>query len=199
VPVRAAEESRWPDPPGPVTTRALTRDDLSLLHRWLNTPHVRSWWRGEPTTPSDIARKYEPRIDGVVPTRVFIIDLCGEAVGMIQCYRHTDHPDWDRAVGIAAAAGIDYLLGEASQCGRGIGPAAIASFTPRVFASYPDIDVIVAAPQADNYPSRRALEKAGFTLLEERQLDSDDPSDAGPCAIYTLARSCCEAGRRTHQ
>lgn len=188
--MRPAQKSRWPDPPGSVTTRALTLDDLPLLHRWLNTPHVRSWWRGEPTTPSDIVSKYEPCIDGVVPTRVFIIDLCGEAVGMIQCYRHADYPDWDRAVGITAAAGIDYLIGEASQCGRGIGSAAIALFTPRLFDSYPDIDLIVAAPQADNYPSRRALEKAGFTVLEERQLDSKDISDAGPSAIYTLARSC---------
>jgi len=189
VAVRGADKSRWPDPPGSVTIRALTRDDLPLLHHWLNTPHVRRWWRGDPATPSDIARKYEPRIDGVVPTRVFIIDLCGQAVGLIQCYRHTEHPDWDRAVGITAAAGIDYLIGEASQCGRGVGSAAIASFTARVFAWYPDIEVIVAAPQADNYPSRRALEKAGFTLLEECQLDSDDLSDAGPSAIYTLARS----------
>lgn len=48
--------------------------------------------------------------------------------------------------------------------------------------------MIVTAPQADNYASRRALEKAGFTLLEERQLDSDDPSDDGPSAIYALMR-----------
>jgi hypothetical protein len=78
---------------------------------------------------------------------MFIIELGGEAVGLIQCYRHADHPDWDRAVGIKAAAGIDYLIGEASQCGRGIGSTAIASFSPQVFAWYPDVDVIVAAPQ----------------------------------------------------
>jgi aminoglycoside 6'-N-acetyltransferase len=48
--------------------------------------------------------------------------------------------------------------------------------------------VIVAAPQADNHASRRTLEKAGFTLADTRQLDSDDPSDAGPTAIYTLTR-----------
>ena len=175
--------------PGLVTTRPLTRGDLSLLHRWLNTPHVRDWWRGEPATPTGVTRKYGPCIDGAVPTRMFIIELGGEAVGLIQCYRHADHPDWDRAVGIKAAAGIDYLIGEASQCGRGIGSIAIASFSPQVFAWYPDVDVIVAAPQADNYASRRALEKASFTLLEERQLDSDDPSDDGPSAIYALARS----------
>jgi aminoglycoside 6'-N-acetyltransferase len=43
-------------------------------------------------------------------------------------------------------------------------------------------------PQAANYASRRALEKAGFRLLDERQLDSDDPSDAGPSAIYARGR-----------
>lgn len=147
--------------PYTVTTRPLTRDDLPLLHRWLNTPHVREWWRGEPATPTDIARKYEPRIDGVVPTGMFIIELRGEAIGLIQCYRHADHPDWDRAVDINAAAGIDYLIGDAGQRGQGVGSAAIASFTPRVFAWYPDVEVILAAPQADNYASRRALEKAG--------------------------------------
>jgi aminoglycoside 6'-N-acetyltransferase len=91
-------------------------------------------------------------------------------------------------VGINAAAGIDYLIGEANQCGRGVGSAAIASFTPRLFPWYPDVEVIMAAPQADNHASRRALEKAGFTLLEERQLNSEDPSDAGPRAIYALTR-----------
>jgi RimJ/RimL family protein N-acetyltransferase len=122
------------------------------------------------------------------PDSKFIIELRGEAVGLIQCYRHADHPDWARAVDITAAAGIDYLIGEANQRGRGVGSAAIASFTPRVFAWYSDVEVIVAAPQADNSASRRALEKAGFTLFEERQLDSDDPSDAGPSAIYALTR-----------
>jgi hypothetical protein len=52
-------------------------------------------------------------------------------------------------VGINAAAGIDYLIGEANQCGRGVGSAAIASFTPRLFPWYPDVEVIMAAPQAD--------------------------------------------------
>jgi aminoglycoside 6'-N-acetyltransferase len=168
---------------GPVATRPLTWDDLPVLHRWLNSPHVRDWWRGELVTFTDIARKYGPCITGVVATRVCIIELSGEAVGLIQCYRHVDHRDWDRAVGINAAAGLDYLTGEVGRCGQGVGSAAISLFAPWVFACYPDVAVIVDAPQVDNYASRRALEKAGFALLEERQLDSDDPSDAGPSAI----------------
>ncbi|HEY5398457.1 MAG TPA: GNAT family N-acetyltransferase [Trebonia sp.] len=126
---------------GGVTIRPLSRDDFPLLHRWLAMPHVQAWWGSEPVAPADVERKYGPRADGTDPTRVFVIELAGQPVGIIQCYRHAEYADWDRAVGIPAAAGIDYLVVE---------PA-----------------------------SRRALEKAGFRLVVERQLDSDDPSDAG--------------------
>jgi aminoglycoside 6'-N-acetyltransferase len=139
-------------------------------------------------TLAGVERKYGPRADGTDPTRVFVIGVADQPIGIIQCYRHEDHADWDRAVGIPAAAGIDYLIGEPAQCGRGLGTAAIACLVPRVFALYPEIAVIVAVPQAANYASRRALEKAGFSLLGERTLDSGDPSDAGPSASYALTR-----------
>ena len=89
--------ARQADPPGPVTIRPLARDDFPLLHRWLAMPHVQAWWPGEPATPAGIERKYAPRVDGTEPTRVFIIELTGQAIGIILCYRHEDHTDWDRA------------------------------------------------------------------------------------------------------
>lgn len=107
---------------------------------------------------------------------------------MIQCYRHADYSDWEAAVGVQSAAGVDYLIGEARNRGRGIGSAAIAAFTAVVFGFYPDVDVIVSVPQKDNRASCRALEKAGFTLLSEPELNTGDPSDAGVSAIYSLAR-----------
>ena len=171
-----------------VTIRPLTREDFPLLQRWLAMPHVQQWWGSEPMTAADVERKYGPRADGTDPTRVFAIELAGQPVGLIQCYRHADCADWDRVVGIPAAAGIDYLVGEPTECGRGVGPAAIACIAPRVFGLYPEVGAIVAIPQAANQASRRALEKAGFRLAGERRLDSDDPSDAGPSAIYALAR-----------
>jgi cytidyltransferase-like protein len=180
--------ARLQNPPGPVTVRPLSRDHFPLLRRWLAMPHVQAWWGSEPVTPAVVERKYGPRADGAGPTLVFVIELAGQPVGIIQCYRHADHADWDRAVGIPAAAGIDYLIGEPAACGHGVGSAAITGFAPQVFARYPDVAVIVAVPQAANHASRRALEKAEFSLLDERQLDSDDPSDAGPSAIYARGR-----------
>ena len=172
----------------PVTIRPLSRDDFPLLRRWLAMPHVQAWWGSEPAEPADVDRKYGPRADGADPTRVFVIELPDQPIGIIQCYRHEDYADWDRAVGIPAAAGIDYLIGEPAHCGRGLGTAAITGLVPRVFGLYPEIAAIVAVPQAANQASRRALEKAGFSLVGERKLDSDDPSDADPSAVYALTR-----------
>jgi RimJ/RimL family protein N-acetyltransferase len=177
-----------PDRPEPVTIRPLSRDDFPLLQRWLAMPHVQAWWGSEPVAPADVEHKYGPRADGTDPTRVFVIELAAQPIGIIQCYRHEDYPDWDHAVAIPAAAGIDYLIGEPAQCGRGFGPAAISCLVPHVFALYPDIPAIVAVPQAANHASRRALEKAGFSLVGERTLNSDDPSDAGPSALYAVTR-----------
>lgn len=183
-----SEPSDPSDPRPPVTIRPLTRDDFASLQRWFTAPHVRRWWPDEPTTLAGIEREYGPSVDGEVRNQVCTIELDGEPIGIIQCYRHADHPLWDNAVGIPAAAGIDYLIGEADQVGKGLGTAAIVAFTGHVFASYPDVDLIVSTPQGDNPASRRVLEKAGFTFVDERKLDSDDPSDAGPSAIYTLPR-----------
>jgi RimJ/RimL family protein N-acetyltransferase len=172
----------------PVTIRPLSRNDFPLLQRWLGMPHVQAWWGSEPAAPADVERKYGPRAEGIDPTRVFVIELADQPIGIIQCYRHEDYADWDRAVGIPAAAGIDYLIGEPAQCGQGFGPAAINCLVPHVFDLYPEIAAIAAVPQTANYASRRALEKAGFSLVSERKLDSDDPSDAGPSAVYALHR-----------
>lgn len=185
---RNAAASQRHNPPGPIAFQALARADLSLLHGWLLAPHVRAWWRGKAPTRQDIEQKYGPQVDTTDPTRNFIFRLEDTPVGMIQCYRHADYPDWDRTIGIHAAAGIDYLIGEPDRCGQGVGSAAIAAFTTVVFDLYLDIAVIVSAPQKDNRASCRALEKTGFSLLHERALDSDDPSDAGISAVYALPR-----------
>lgn len=165
----------------------LTRNDFALLRRWLLTPHVREWWRDEPTEQY-VEQQYGPVVDGTDPTRAFTIRLDGVPIGLIQSYRHVDEPDWDRLVGVPDAAGIDYLIGAPEHCGRGVGTAVLAEFAKLVLDRYPDIATVVAAPQRDNRASCRALEKAGFTLLETRDLQSDDPSDFGVSAIYVLPR-----------
>jgi aminoglycoside 6'-N-acetyltransferase len=117
---------------------------------------------------------------------MFVIEVGGRPVGLIQSYRVADYPAWDRTLNISGAAGIDFLIGDPADCGRGLGSRAIAQFSRAVFDAYSDVSVIAVAPQAANTASCRALANAGFTFLGLRDLESDDPSEAGPSAIHVL-------------
>jgi len=172
-----------------ISFRALGMQDMELLARWQSLPHVARWWT-DPADVASITAKYASRILAEERTEVFLIQVEGGPVGLIQRYRHCDHPDWDRAVGIPNAAGIDYYIGEPDHLRRGVGSAAIAAFAIDTLHRNPDIDWVVAAPQQANVASWRALERAGFLRIWSGTLDSDDPSDAGPAFVYRLGRSC---------
>jgi RimJ/RimL family protein N-acetyltransferase len=109
-------------------------------------------------------------------------------VGMIQCYRHKDYPDWEREVGIEGGAEMDYLVGDPNFTGIGIGVLAIRAIVEIAFGMYPDTDVVLSVQQKDNRASWRALEKTDFNRVDERKLDSDCPSDEGVSYIYVLRR-----------
>jgi aminoglycoside 6'-N-acetyltransferase len=149
---------------------------------------VARWWR-EPADLATIAATYLPVLQGLDPTEVFVIELDGNPVGIIQRYLMADNPEWAAAVGTQDAAGIDYYIGEERLIGHGLGSRVIAQFALETLARYPQVTTVVAAPQQDNMASWRALEKAGFKRLWAGQLDSDDPSDAGPAYVYSLHRA----------
>jgi aminoglycoside 6'-N-acetyltransferase len=171
-----------------ITLRPLDRQDFGQLVEWINMPHILRWWDGKVDMES-VVSKYEPRLRHDSATKVYVIQLNDRPIGIIQCYRHKDYPDWDRVVGIEQAAGIDYLIGESDCTGKGMGSAAIGAIKNIAFNIYPDVEVIVSVPQKDNRASWRALEKAGFERIEERKLESDCPSDSGLSYVYACARN----------
>jgi aminoglycoside 6'-N-acetyltransferase len=166
-----------------------TRADLPLLGQWLEAPHVARWWPREDSSEEALAAHYGPAIDGADPTHHFLITVDGEPTGFCETYLHADEPAWDRTVGLPNVAGIDYLIGRPDECGRGLGTRVIGAFCDLVFDLYPSIAGIASVPQAANPASRRVLEKNGFQLVEVRMVESDDPGDAGPAAIYLLPRA----------
>jgi aminoglycoside 6'-N-acetyltransferase len=168
-------------------------EDLPLLADWLAAPHVQPWW-GEPPSRDALIDKYTPRLEGRDPTSMYVVTVEGRPVGMIQCYRVRDYPDWVTALAATGAldphtaAGIDYLIGAGSFTRRGVGSEALGQVVGLVLDRYRDIESVCAAPQQSNRGSWRALENAGFTRVWEGVLDSDDPSDAGPAYVYVRPR-----------
>jgi aminoglycoside 6'-N-acetyltransferase len=172
-----------------VALRQMQREDLPLLAGWLQQPHVSEWWRDEPRGLPDVEAKYGPCIDGSDPTELFVVESDGRPVGMAQCYRIADEPEWSRVfdeiVDVSAAAGIDYLIGEPDAVGRGVGSATVAAMVALVYDRLPATSIVVTVQQS-NVASWRALERAGFRRVWAGELDSPDPSDAGPEYVYLI-------------
>ena len=66
----------------------------------------------------------------------------------------------------AGELGIDYTPGELSACYRGLGTELIRMLLALLGSQFPTGTAVSVTPEADNLPSRRILEKNGFTLID---------------------------------
>lgn len=164
-----------------------------MLHRWLNESGVVEWWEGDDVTWDAVVRDYDPSSRD--STEHWIASLAGRDVGWIQCYPAVDEPDetdrW-RQFGVDSnAAGIDYLIGDPTDRGRGIGSAMIRAFVHDVvFDLHPGWSQACAAPLLANEASWRALANADFRFLGI--IDGDPaPHDPwhGPCRLMVIDRT----------
>ena len=166
--------------------RPLQDDDLPMLHGWLNEPGVVRWWEGDDVSWPGVVRDYGSEREPDA-TEFWIASLDGRDVGWIQCWPTADEPEeaapwW--ALGVdRAAAGIDYLIGDAADRGKGVGSAVIRAFTADVvFGLHPAWTQAAAAPLEANVASWRALEKAGYRfagMVEDK---------FGPARLMVTAR-----------
>ncbi len=174
-----------------VTMRPLSRGDLPQLCAWLAAPHVALWWR-ETSDPAAVEATYGPAIDGDDPTELLVVEFEGRPVGMLQRYLLADNPEYEHALAVAgappAAASIDYLIGEQSLTGRGLGPMMIDQASRELWLLHPALTAVVVPVQQENRPSWRALEKAGYSRVWAGLIESGDPSDDGPSYVYRLDR-----------
>ncbi len=169
-----------------ITFRPLTDADLPLLHRWLNDPAVVEWWEGDDVSWDAVVSDYgEGHGD---PVEHWLALLDGAPVGWIQCYGAADMVEeetyyWREHLDLQTTAGIDYLVGEASARGQGVGSAMIRAFVRDVvFPMHPEWARAAAGPFEANIASWKALANAGF----ERAAVLDD--EEGACVLMVLPR-----------
>jgi aminoglycoside 6'-N-acetyltransferase len=171
-----------------VTFRRLTDDDLPMLHRWLNEPGVVRWWEGDDVSWDAVVAHYGSA--NTDPVEHWVASVDGRDVGWIQCYAAADEPEESEPwfdLGVSRdAAGIDYLVGEPGDRGRGIGSAMIRAFVDDVlFPSHPEWSQACASPYVANAASWRALARAGFRHAGDTVRDGDE---GGPCRVMVRDR-----------
>ena len=166
-----------------LTLRGLSLGDLDLVVSWLEQPHVARWWLAGSTVSDELADLRESVL-GDQPTFALLALEDGRPVGWGQWYRCDAYPDHEAGVGARPGdVGIDYALGDPAAICRGLGTALVGALVDAARSSHPRAGV-VADPDAENWASRRVLEKNGFALLSVRKIPSE-PVDS-PMAVYRL-------------
>ena len=134
--------------------RPVQPNDLPMLRRWLEAPHVRQWW-GDPEPPAALLEQdlAEPRMT------MLIVALRGRQFGYAQ---HYDGAVWPQPCFDMLPQGthlIDYFIGEPDMLGRGHGGAFLRGLARKVKKG---ARFVASDPAADNMAARRALKRAGF-------------------------------------
>jgi RimJ/RimL family protein N-acetyltransferase len=181
-----------------ISFRPLERSDFPLLQEWLSAPHVAAWWNERLDLPG-VEAKYGPRVDGIEPTHMFMIEQEGRPTGWIQWYRWSDYPEHAGQLGAEPdSAGIDLAIGDPGMTGLSLGPNIIRMFVRQVVYSNPEVRAVVSDPGESNFRSLRAFEKAGFKVLRTvriagegcwRQvvrLDPRETSDPRECELRAV-------------
>lgn len=150
-----------------LTFRPFTADDIPLLHKWLNMPHVSRWWSIEPgkknPTLEQVRDKWIRRIEKQEQAQYYIVLLDMIPIAYIQWYLVSDLTDSMALVPDSKnMAGIDVFIGEADCLYRGLGPAFINKFLQEVVFAIPGIQSCMIDPEIENKAAIRAYEKIGF-------------------------------------
>jgi len=158
----------------------LREEDLTLARRWLLEPHVRRWWNDDPEEhdyPDGTLNEWRKAIRGEDPTDMFVIEMDGRPIGVMQSYRVDSYPDYVAQLGALPepAFSLDVFIGEPELIGKGLGGALIRAFLPPMFERY-GVDYCVIGPSRSNVVAIRSYEKVGFRYLKDyREDDTSDP------------------------
>lgn len=159
--------------PNSISFRPLSRSDFPLLQRWLTESHVVAWWR-QSLDLAGVEAKYGPRVDGIEPTQVFVIEYRGRPAGWIQWYRWADYPGHAHQLGAdLGSVGIDLAIGEREMTGKGLGPGTIREFIDQIIFVDPAVSAVITDPEENNLRSLRAFKKAAFTVMKKVKLHGE--------------------------
>jgi len=163
----------------------MSEGDLPSLADWLLQVHVARWWTST-TTRAEVLALSLLRVTGLDRrTSMLMCAEDGKDIGWCQWYFWKDY----RVESLARGArrdeiGIDYAIGLPANTGRGLGTLLVATLIDHVRGMHPRAGFL-ADPEEANEPSRRVLEKNGFSLVEVRGIVTEIGSPRR--ALYRLS------------
>jgi aminoglycoside 6'-N-acetyltransferase len=135
--------------------RPVTRDDLPMLRRWLETPEVVRWW-GDTLEQEELLREDLDNPDMTMR----IVSCDGRPFAYAQDYDVHTWPQPHLAALPKGTRAIDTFIGEPEMIGRGHGSRYLRLLAERLIAE--GAPLIAIDPSLENVRAQRAYAKAGF-------------------------------------
>lgn len=153
-----------------ISFRSLSEQDFPFLLKWLETPHVKTWWDSEVVWTIDkITQKYSSYVNQYKIENgkkksifAFIILLDEQPIGYIQYYDARDFLPLpvSKTFDFKKSAAIDFYLGEKSILGQGVGSVALKQFVQNIV--FQQFDTALVTPDIKNHSAIACYQKAGF-------------------------------------
>jgi aminoglycoside 6'-N-acetyltransferase len=143
----------------------MSADDLPLVRRWLETPHVAQWWYD----PGDQFALVSGDLHDPAMGQ-FIVAADHRPFAYLQCYDPTAWPEGGLGAPPDGTRGINQFIGEPDMIDRGHGSAMIRDFVDSLLKT--GTPRVVTDPDPANSRAVRAYEKAGFQKV--RLIDTPD-------------------------
>lgn len=151
--------------------RKLEDKDIELVELWLKEEHVAKWFGDS----SDWIEEIYGRNKDFNFIHHFIVEGENGAVGFCQYYDYWKLPEDDlEAIEPEGTYGIDYMIGEVSLRGNGIGKHIVKMICDKVCEENKNVVQIVADPTIEekriNIPSIKVLEANCFFYDKKSKL-----------------------------
>lgn len=155
-----------------ITFQPLQASHFPLLLKWLETPHVKTWWDEDVQwTPKLIEEKYGSYVHGYnleqgvkKPLQAYVIYSGAQPIGYIQLYNPRDYLREELLEDLPPSlAGLDFFIGEEEYLGKSLGSLILQQFL-KEYAD-PLYDACLVDPDTANIKAIRTYEKAGFKKI----------------------------------
>lgn len=148
--------------------RLLNDSDIPLVEIWLNEEHVKRWYEIPDLgiTINDWLSELKEHKGKFQWITYLIVLWQDRPIGLCQYYKCEDSSDEDfGTLPLTNSYGIDYLIGNKSYLGKGLGKEIITLLVDRIFL-LPYAQRVTADIDKHNKVSEKALLSCGFKSLD---------------------------------
>ena len=169
-----------------ISFKRLQLDDLQLIHKWLNEPHVHEWYeKDKENTLEEVKASFGPEISGEKPTVGYLISYENNPIGYIQYCKVNDYPEYGPYLGYDDnTANVDLFIGDIKFTGKGLGSMILRKFIKEILFTKDDIMTCLIDPEPTNIRAIKSYEKAGFKYVKTVQI----PVEPEPSYVMELKK-----------